>query len=980
MANSLSNQIRIGLEESLNMNTNKAEIKEFAGFNKRNSPFINGGISPLFKQEKTGTVIDKEGNIYSVKLVDPGNPDSKLGFYKNDILLNQGFEKQSFYKEELNFNLSENVKFCIDSDMNLFSARLLTGTTGEITYGTNVQKVTLYQNYKVGYLRALRTTSRIYPKDDILQGLLYCITWNGDEGILYTVTEMYSNNFPSVDATPFTIKYSENFETIEDLIISYVYAPFSVNGTNTEGFQIRVEFFDTTDVVKKSKSYPIVVFAPAINYEFLTSGNIAVLNFSNTDELYIREYDTNVYSGKFETTYKEKGTLKPVITNSNGVISGTVQYTATSTRPLTGTYDNKNNFVIADGNVVFCNGIATIGTKKVTVSATNGVTKYGEGCNAAVNDVYSSFSKNMRIVSEKDGFAILYNNNVVSGISYNGTLLTPFLDVDGNYGEAIKRVCVNKAYNNKGIYETKLALIYKEKNTKKWFLLYRNYNTDIELSIVANRYIVMNTVGVYNAFDTKKQLFVHLFYDFNNSLDFGLKLGSGQMFEEGIADTFVGVSSGINVNYEILQNDNISAIFNPQVLTCAINNTELSWGGIALTITSDYFFKSSAKKFITDYIEDTNAESIKLDLYFIKNIENGNPVYIWSRNLYDGGNRFILGYFKKPELKEVVYPVTTDGNIILTPSLYSIFFDSQIGADYIKDNYYYNLIYYEGMPLLAYYYGSGVANSEARFVIQGQSFVIRNGLIYSTTYNNGLMTVNDAIVNVEDLQFIGCVPMAAFFFSPATKCVLAFTGDRNLQTSFEATEMESVITYKYVANNNSLYLATPSTVYVLYNTADGSSYIYKIDITDVSDIVALNDGSVALKTGTTWNILSFFEKENYETIPVKLTTCFYGAGLNRVSVIDCWYIRLFSNTAKKGKVKVKVETMTNISMSSEEQTFEISKEKWAENNGIVYLRYQPKLQRSVGCSLSIESDFALYDLQCSVKPDSTIQVTKENGI
>ncbi|MCQ2082529.1 MAG: hypothetical protein MJZ11_12815 [Lachnospiraceae bacterium] len=977
MANSNATQLKINLQDSLNLNTNKAEISDFAGFNRRNAPFFNGGLSPLFKQEKTGSVIDKMGNIYSVKLVDPENPNSKLGFYKNDILLNQGFEKQSFYKEELNFNLPEDVKFCIDSDMNLFSARLLTGTTGEITYGTKVQNVTLYQNYKVGYLRSLRPSTAIYPKDEILQGLLYCITWNGNEGILYTVME--SDSFPSVDVTPFTVTIPEGFETVEDLIISYVYAPFSYNGTNTNGFQIRVEFFDTTDVVKKSKSYPIVVFAPASNYQYLFGGNIAVLNFSNTDELYIREHDTNVYSGKFGTTYKEKGTLKPVITRSGGVVSGTVQYTATSTRTLTGTYDNKNNFVIADGNVVFCNGIATIGTKEVTVSATNGITKYGEGCNAAVDDVYSSFSKNMRIVSEKDGFAILYNNNVVSGISYNGTLLTPFIDIDGNYGEAIKRVCVNKAYNNKGIFETKLALIYKEKNTKKWFLLYRNYNTDIELSLVANRYIVMNTVGVYNAFDTKKQLFVHLFYDFNNSLEFGIPVGSGEMFEEGIAETFVGVSSGINVNYEILQNDNISAIFNPQILTCAINNTELSWGGIALTITNDYFFKSTDKKFITDYIENTNAESIKLDLYFIKNIENGNPVYIWSKNLYNGGNRFILGYFNRPELKDVVYPVTTDGNIILTPSLYSVFFDSQIGADYIKDNYYYNLIYYEGFPLLAYYYGSGVTNAEARFVIQGQSFVIRNGLIYSTTYNNGLMYVNNAIVNVDDLQFIGCLPLAAFFFSPATKCVLAFTGDRNLSTAFEATELKAVLNYKYAPNDNSLYLATEDAVYVLFNTPDGTSFVYKIEEQNVTDFVPQDNGCIALKTGNTWKIFSFYERPDFVRVPLKLTTKFFGAGLNRVSTVDCWYIRAFSEKAEKGKIKVKVQTLTNKSCTSEEQEFLINKEDWDANNGFIYLRYQPKLQRSVGVSLELESDFSIYDIQASIKADSTIQITSEKG-
>lgn len=1012
MANSLSNQIRIGLEESLNMNTNKAEIKEFAGFNKRNSPFINGGISPLFKQEKTGTVIDKEGNVYKCE---NGN------FYKNDVVIATGIEQQEFVRTKVDAPSDPNTKWCLDSSMNIFSAKINKTSTSEYSeaeivvsykgYTYTIQNG--YINVQVGslcnYYQNTRTGAIRRSQD-----YLYLVCWSSVEnygtGYYGVSVDLFIFRDTGSQSVPISLYCRSGFDTKsttdpESAQINRVVVGYNKNfdltivdstGTHTskeEAFY--VQCFNTPSTYMKSENYTIGYVLPKEYDGHPISGRLEPS--SNDPELFlvketklsksvigsgIENKWTNAmfFNGKFITGSEFHPAyyigVKKTITSSSQLseaIFTPVSETETGMIGyiLPGSISANNNYVFCDGETFYANGIITINGKKVSVSHHDGVAfRYGEGYQSE-----NTISKNFPFVDYCDMFTVLYNNNAVSGISFNGTLLTPFLDVSVNTDFIVQHI-VNPNISDSS---QKQGIMYKSASDNCFYTIFRQTQSKIKMTMIEDRYILMNTVGFYNGYDTKNEKFVHLCSDMNNRFYLGKAVNSVTLSADIINNEANVVSTGINANYEIKMNPLIGTIFNPQVLFGTLIDPEIKIENPNLLDPMTDHIPNESFLYKGNFIKSTfNGDRLDqfVDIYNFVGDSGNIPVYKYSYYL----NGEIPFHVYDKDLIGVNYPVSTDGNIILSPSFFATFYDSQIGADYIKDGRYYNLIYYEGMPILAYYYGSGVANSEARFVIQGQSFVIRNGLIYSTTYNNGLMYVNDAIVNVDDLQFIGCVPMAAFFFSPATKCVLAFTGDRNLQTSFEATEMESVITYKYVANNNSLYLATPSAVYVLYNTADGSSYIYKIDIADVTDFVALNDGSVALKVGTTWNILSFFEKEDFERIPVKLSTCFYGAGLNRVSTIDCWYIRLFSDTAEKGSVKVKVTTMTNISISSEEQVFPISKEKWQENNGIVYLRYQPKLQRSVGCSLNIESDFAIYDIQASIKPDSAIQITKESGI
>lgn len=1003
MANQNATQITLNLQEGLNLNTNKAEISAFSGFRERNSPYYNGGISPMFRQEKTGTVIDKEGNVYKCE---NGN------FYKNDTVLASGIEQQEFVKTKVETPSDPNVKWCFDSYMNIFSARVTArsestfySATVEVSYKGKQYSFEGFANLQVGV-----TSSYLYNTNygeisrNVNADYLYVFSWGGKEARFIVFSD--SGNQPISSLVPVMEKsipaYSVSPE-IKRAVISYaditcIETYPERETTETVGGWI-IQTFDTDSYFMKAHQENSVLHLFPLGNHY--GANTIVNKPENLDLYLVKEsaeapnmtggftamrwvpgllYNAKFKAGAYYTTYKATAHYQYISASSyQSVAEFTPLYTKAYNSNLTGTISDDDNYCFCDGETFLANGIITTGGKKLSISHQTGdYLRIGDGCDAADSDNhYSSFNKNFVSVNYYDMFTLLYNKNNVSGISFNGTLLTPFLDVKTSADFIVQRILdhTETSFSGQGADSLKKGILYKSASDNCFYSLFRKRRQKLSLTMIEDRYIFINTVSFYNCYDIKTGLFMHMFSDMNNRFYAGLdssKLSSAQ-----VNDSAVNIATGINANYEIKMAENIGAIFNFETLFCTIKNKEVKIDNSNLLDIMPYKYGTRNYDYYKrNFIFSTfsgNKLTQYVDVYVSVSDSGKTPVYEYSYSL-DGSLSDIL--FDK-ELSKVVYPISTDGNIILSPSLFSMFYDSQIGADFIKDGRYFNLIYYEGSPIFGYYYGSGVANSEARFVIQGQSYVIRNGLIYTANYNNGLMTIGEAIINVDDLQFIGTLPLAAFFFSPSTKCVQIFTGDRNLKTAFEATEMKAVKYYKYAPNDNSLYLASEDAVYVLFNTPDGTSFVYKIDEKNVVDFVPQNDGCIAMKTGEDWKIYSIYPREGFQRVPVKLSTDFYGAGQNRVSTIDCWYIRIFTDEPVTGNVKVSVETITNKSSTSETQTFHVNKEDWDKNNRFYYIRFQPKLQRSVGCSLTIESDFTIYDIQASINQDSTLQLTKE---
>ena len=134
MANPKSNIYPIQLQGAeLNLNKYKADIKQYSGFNKNNSPYVGGCLSNLFTKDETvgtpdTTYIDKNGDIYTV---------NTSGLYKNDekVLDCTGshfFDIENMGKdvfpEKVSFIFNENIYILFNPNGLIIHAKNADGT------------------------------------------------------------------------------------------------------------------------------------------------------------------------------------------------------------------------------------------------------------------------------------------------------------------------------------------------------------------------------------------------------------------------------------------------------------------------------------------------------------------------------------------------------------------------------------------------------------------------------------------------------------------------------------------------------------------------------------------------------------------------------------------------------------------------------------------------------------------------------------
>lgn len=137
MSNTRAPIQNIPLNGELNLGYNKAEIKPFTGFNKRNAPFLSETLSPVYAKEIQGGtgIYDNEGNFYSIV---PG-VGNQLTLTKNGSPLTS-FAKGSVSKSKV--TLHTGVPLCMGSSGSDFYV---------LESGLNEQLLNKY-NYKGEYV------------------------------------------------------------------------------------------------------------------------------------------------------------------------------------------------------------------------------------------------------------------------------------------------------------------------------------------------------------------------------------------------------------------------------------------------------------------------------------------------------------------------------------------------------------------------------------------------------------------------------------------------------------------------------------------------------------------------------------------------------------------------------------------------------------------------------------------------------------
>ena len=323
--------------------------------------------------------------------------------------------------------------------------------------------------------------------------------------------------------------------------------------------------------------------------------------------------------------------------------------------------------------------------------------------------------------------------------------------------------------------------------------------------------------------------------------------------------------------------------------------------------------------------------------------------------------------------------IDSSGNVILPVSSNGKIISGYSNNDLVRENdTSYPLMYWNNsQKIYAYFLLSGIENMTGVFSLQGQQYTVDDNNIYAVSFANGIVQNVQTVCYKKNLKFLGTLPSQAIFWSAFNKTLYSFTGDRLVAKMFEASDIGEI---KYVGQNPSslsLWICTDKGTYILSDAdAYRLNYICEevVFIEDSALIIVGDDtGKRKVHQISLWDI-----GNGGEMVPVKLKTAYFGLGAEQKSVMDCWYIRLFDENRVEGEVKVKVNTITDVTRHSEEKTFKINPSDYDENN-IVYLRYQPKYQECTAMQLELESNIGIYELAIGVNAtDSTAQVSKLN--
>lgn len=334
---------------------------------------------------------------------------------------------------------------------------------------------------------------------------------------------------------------------------------------------------------------------------------------------------------------------------------------------------------------------------------------------------------------------------------------------------------------------------------------------------------------------------------------------------------------------------------------------------------------------------------------------------------------------KEPQYFGTVYPIDPNGNVVLPISQTARLIRGYSNNDLVKEgNTVYPLMYYNNnQKTYTYMLLSGMENITNAFSLQGQQYAVDDENIYAVSFNAGVIQNATAVAYKKNLTFLGTLPTQAVFWSDFNKTFYAFTGDRILSRMFEASDINKI---EYVGQNPatlSLWICTDDGIYVL---SDKDTFKLNYNSKQVAfyskNALIVTEGATNNEVHTVSLYLN--DDEQGEMIPVKLQTAYYGLGGEQKAVMDCWYLRLFDKDRTEGYVKVKVNTITDVTRHTEEKTYNISPSDYDDNN-IVYIRYQPKYQECVSMQLELETNLGIYSMSLGVNTmDSTAQVSKFN--
>lgn len=557
------------------------------------------------------------------------------------------------------------------------------------------------------------------------------------------------------------------------------------------------------------------------------------------------------------------------------------------------------------------------------------VLTYDSGFNKVfINAGYNASSKTLAkgSVSEIGGWRILYNNNVVSNISYSpdpdvvGTILMDWDYIDEVLEHSSSGITVKDSFGNVIRF-----------TTENWTDSIAPY------TIINDRFIVINTVSYDNCYDMKLHKKFHFASDYNNRFMNGY-IVQGYLAQSDTNDYIFSQNtvlpnfidgSAQNANYQITNLPVGSVKYAPEITSNVwLNETPIVLKGYASDIGIEIYYDmgTTTAGYHTSvlrgaYIKDTNLESA----YFTNDV-------VYNPNIF---TRFISSYTNNP--------------MIINEST----------------NTAYPLNKYNGQIFLNYFLQNGLENAEDIFVVQTLSYFIADNYIFEIYYNMGNIENFTVIANIKGMKYIGCLPTTAIFYSPKDKSFWSFAGDAILRKVIQATDVDEIKGQWYDTSNQYLYIATDKGLLCLN---DVSNFLIE-DLKNVSAMWFFDNKMIAKNTETHWDAEEeayvtetkdyelYFKKPSDVDTDYTIETKWFGSIENLKMKVDCLYFRLMNpGSGVTPKFTIKTTTMTDMSVDSDTKSVEPT---FDTISNAAYIRLQPRNQTCVAMKVSITSNCPL---------------------
>jgi len=920
MANSRSNIYPVQLQGAeLNLNKYDAEIKQYSGFNKNNSPFVGGCLSNLFTKDETmegatskNTYIAPDGDVYRV---------TTEGLFKNDEKLIDTSDADFFDVVDLGADIfPASTVYIYDEETYIYIK------DGKYYYHSGKVDHDFLSPYgdTVNINKYVQIEFRI--KKVVVSGVEYevvGILFNkifNSQFDIFAYLSIYEKTEEGTLADVYTIKFGNDYFyqlTIGDQRFANQSFVVRTQGTTYDDFRIVIINCATTSSSTHKNNFELSFNGSAISFvSYLdiaaADGSLSyvnqLINFRFSDkEAVVCNSGQNVAPYLGYNTVKSSYTID--LTNKKILIDNATQHIAHTLIQASGRYDIVRPWGILSALKEANNGRCYTIDDDVTAFA-----YVDENADTFEYKVQSNLG------SILNG-CVLINNRLASGLSLPGgmQLVSEWNTVDLDY--------IFFGDNTEDWRDNKYVYIWKNINTGKWHKLIKStpWLKLINNQVIINANTILNSVEIK---DNKKLLFAPAWNNRRPYID----------FNNTSSDVYY-VATAIN-EYEL--KNNASIIINPVLVN----------GRMSININSVENTANDINNYILANIYLNNNNGTNVDYRYSQDLVSKNFIIIESKS-------------------GLPFPSNTDGNVQYSPSLFAIQKGQYGNLVFISEGgTAYKLMTYDNKAVMSYFLSTAIEGLQDFFTIQGQLYGILDNQIYNFSIVNEIANRGDFVVSVEGLQFVGNTPYEALFFSKTNRCLYSFTGANILNAKQFVDKISEVRNYKYNPATQSIFLITDIGV-IVYSLFG----IYQIDFPQCKDMYLLNNGVILTDNEGTFKYVKYYKEEttdDYTKENIQLETCFYGMNNQTVTINDCLYFRIFSEEHEEGDLEVSATTISLQGRMTEKTIFRIKESDWDKETNTIYLRYQPKEQRGLGISFKINSPFKIASLSVGSQADAIL--------